>query len=135
MIDQGTPGRAAAEWEAGLWRRYGSRTGRFGAGASHGTLPIAAELARQLADEYHYPLEDAEDLIRVTQFLAVSYREGMFPKDEVARRLSQRGYPDFNRDGEPHRVFAEFPLPIYITTNYDDFLMEALRRKGKAHRR
>jgi len=124
------------DWEILLRRLHeGKCTPFFGAGASHGTLPRAPELARQLATEYSYPLEDAEDLIRVTQFLAVSYREGMFPKDEVAKRLSQLGYPDFSRDGEPHKVFAEFPLPVYITTNYDDFLMEALRRRGKAPRR
>jgi hypothetical protein len=124
------------DWDILIRRlQEGKCTPFFGAGAGYGTLPLGPELAKELAEAFEYPLKDAHDLTRVTQYMAVLAREGMFPKDEVARRLSQRGYPDFNQDGEPHRIFAEFPLPIYITTNYDDFLMEALRRKGKLPRR
>lgn len=125
-----------SDWDTILGRlKEGRCTPFFGAGAGYGTLPLGKDLAKELAAVCGYPLKDPHNLTRVTQFMAVQRRDGMFPKDEVVKRLSQRGYPDFDQDGEPHRIFAEFPLPIYITTNYDDFLMEALRRKGKEPRR
>lgn len=32
---------------------------------------------------------------------------------------------------DPHRVLASLPLPLYITTNYDDLLFDALAEAGK----
>ena len=32
---------------------------------------------------------------------------------------------------EPHTLLAEFPIRVFITTNYDDFLMKALAWAGK----
>jgi hypothetical protein len=31
---------------------------------------------------------------------------------------------------EPHMALAGLPLPLYITTNYDDFMYEALKKTG-----
>jgi hypothetical protein len=45
-----------------------------------------------------------------------------------------KGTPDFSDPNEPHRLVADFRLPLYITTNYDDFLIKALRHVG-AHDR
>ena len=33
----------------------------FGAGACYGTLPLANEIAEELASEYNYPLNDKND--------------------------------------------------------------------------
>ncbi len=51
---------------------------------------------------------------------------------EFAERL---GYPKFN-DGlkNPLLVLSNFPLPIYLTTSYHNFLEEALRKAGKLPR-
>jgi hypothetical protein len=38
------------------------------------------------------------------------------------------GEPDFNDPTEPHRVLANLNLPVYVTTNYDDFMVKALSR-------
>jgi hypothetical protein len=43
--------------------------------------------------------------------------------------------PDFSRSNEPHGMLAELPLPVYITTNYDNFMFEALEWKHKKPRR
>jgi len=43
--------------------------------------------------------------------------------------------PDFGLDefrNTPPAVLAVFNLPIYITTNYDHFVEEALKSRGKA---
>lgn len=100
----------------------------IGAGACHGVLPLGADIARQWAKDNDYPFEDSNNLIKVAQFLAVeSYP--MFPKDEIVEQFRRlNASPDFNDVNEPHRVLAELPLPIYLTTNYDDFMTRALRR-------
>ena len=36
---------------------------------------------------------------------------------------------------EPHRVLARLDLPLYLTTNCDNFMVEALRAEGKEPRR
>lgn len=42
------------------------------------------------------------------------------------------GYPRFGRDQtNPLLILAEFPLPIYLTTSYHNFIEVALRRAGK----
>lgn len=48
---------------------------------------------------------------------------------ETAARLNYPKYED--EFDNPLRVLAEFPLPIYITTSYYDFIEEALKAAGK----
>jgi hypothetical protein len=55
--------------------------------------------------------------------------------DVLFSEFSQRlGYPRFDQDLHPLLILAEFPLPIYLTTGYHDFLEVALRRVGKRPR-
>lgn len=55
------------------------------------------------------------------------------PIDELMRRC---GREQRRRDAtDPHRVLASLPLPIYITTNPDDLLFDALLEAGKAPQR
>jgi hypothetical protein len=100
----------------------------LGAGACYGVLPLGGDIARQWTKDYQYPLEDSYDLIKVSQFLAVD-NYPMFPKDLIAEmfeKLDKR--PDFNSTSEPHRVLAELPIKVYLTTNYDSFMAEALKK-------
>jgi SIR2-like protein len=100
----------------------------IGAGACHGTLPLGADIARDWALKNEYPFDDSNNLIKVAQFLAVEAYP-MFPKDEIVQLFKDlNASPKFNEDNEPHRVLAELPLPVYLTTNYDDFMMRALVR-------
>lgn len=50
---------------------------------------------------------------------------------EFSERL---GYPRFEKMDNPLLILAQFPLPIYLTTGYHDFLEVALRRAGKRPR-
>lgn len=109
------------------------RTGRctpiIGPGASAGILPPARQIARQWAQEFNYPFEDSSDLMRVAQFVSVS--EGpAIPKASLARQL-ERFHPNFSDPTEPYSILASLPLPLYITTNYDDFLLQALSMEAK----
>ena len=48
---------------------------------------------------------------------------------EFSERL---GYPRFEQaDMDPLLILAQFPLPIYLTTSYHNFMEVALRRAGK----
>jgi len=115
------------DWTALLRRiKNGTCTPFLGAGACYGVLPLGNEVAKSWAKQYGYPLQDSDDLARVAQFLAVGI-DAMFPKEEIAQRFKEAPSPQFTEDDEPHRVLASLPLPVYMTTNYDDFMERALQ--------
>jgi SIR2-like domain len=55
----------------------------------------------------------------------------MFPKHLLQERFRTIPAPDFSDPNEPHTVLAALPLCLYLTTNYDDFMLRALRAKNK----
>jgi len=119
------------DWDSLLRRiKDGNCTPFLGAGACAGFIPLGSEIAQGWAQEHGYPLSDPWDLARVAQFLAIK-RDPMFPKDEIVSCFRTVGLPDFDAPGEPHGVLADLPLPIYITTNYDDFMTQALRSRHR----
>ncbi len=120
------------DWRLLLRRiEQGKCTPFIGAGACYGTLPLGAEIAREWAAEHGYPMADSEDLVKVAQFLAVE-NDGIFPKELILERLKACGTPDFSNRTEPHALLADLPLPVYLTTNYDDFLVRALQDRRRA---
>jgi hypothetical protein len=117
------------DWDVLLRRiKQGRCTPFLGAGASYGVLPLGADIAKQWAENYEYPMEDRSNLIAVSQFLALKYSDSVFPKDLIVEMFEGAGEPDFNDPTEPHRVLANVSLPVYVTTNYDDFMVKALTR-------
>lgn len=120
------------DWQILLKRiESGQCTPFLGAGACHGVLPLGADIAKQWAHEYGYPAADDSDLVKVAQFLAVQF-DGAFPKEEIASVLKKDGrVPDFADPAEPHGVLARLPLPVYMTTNYDHFMFQALEHAKK----
>jgi hypothetical protein len=109
----------------------GDCTPFLGAGACYGTLPTAAEMSRVWADKYHYPFEDHHDLPRVMQYISVIERDPISVKEGVCEDFSRHPPPPFEGATEPHSFLANFPIRVFITTNYDDFLVRALTRIGK----
>jgi hypothetical protein len=124
------------DWKLLLRRiKVGKCTPFLGAGACFGALPLGGKIAREWAQEHHYPLEDSSNLIRVAQFLAVQY-DSMFPKEEILNQFFQNVTPpDFTEPDEPHGILADLPLPMYMTTNYDDFMVQALKSRNKDPKR
>ena len=57
----------------------------------------------------------------------------MSPKIELYEKLDKISPPDFSQKyaNIPHSVLADLSLPIYITTNYDKFMEEALITRGR----
>lgn len=124
------------DWNVLLRRiKDGRCTPFLGAGAAYGFLPLGSDIAQAWAKEYDYPLEDASNLISVAQFLALKYSDSVFPKDLIVEQFKNLKTPDPGDMNEPHRVLARLPLPVYITTNYDDLMTQALARRHRAPNR
>jgi hypothetical protein len=124
-----------AEWERLIDQlHHGDCTPFLGAGASHGALPSGSGLSKQWATEFRYPFPDDDDLARVMQYAAVTALDAVWIKQRLCRDLGAKSAPDFTSPTEPHALLAEFPLSVFLTTNYDDFLVGALRHAGKKPR-
>jgi SIR2-like domain len=123
------------DWEVLISRiKLGKCTPFLGAGACYGVLPLGGEIAKMWAEQYGYPLDDPSNLISVSQYLAVK-RDSMFPKFKIVEMFEGSPSPNFKDPLEPHSMLASLPLPIYITTNYDDFMTQALKRHYKEPKR
>jgi len=129
-----------ADWKLLLRRiQTGRCTPLLGAGACHGALPLGVDVAEELAQRYNYPFPD-RDLVRVAQYAAVQ-SDPNAPKEDVVDIMRAAGPPkysqppQFGANGEPHSVLAGLPLPVVITTNYDDFMVRAFKWKLKDARR
>jgi hypothetical protein len=124
------------DWDLLVRRIAGGKCTPFlGAGACYGVLPLGAEIANQWAKKYDYPMEDPSNLISVAQFLALKYSDSIFPKDLIVEMFKGFGAPDSADPLEPHKVLASFPVPVYVTTNYDDFMVQALTRRHREPKR
>ena len=71
-----------------------------------------------------------------SQFLAIEnpLHDEMFPKYLLREYLSKREAPDFSLPeykNTPYALFADLDLKIYITTNYDLLMEEALKSRNK----
>lgn len=116
-----------SDWEQLLWAIEEERCTPFlGAGACVPSLPTGLALAREWSAEHGYPLADGDDLARVAEYVAVE-QVPMAPKHAIRRRFLEAAAPSFDGD-EPHAVMARLPIPVYLTTNYVDYMAEALRR-------
>jgi hypothetical protein len=97
----------------------------IGAGTSYPYLPLGGKVANDWSDKYKYPLiKDSSDLAKVSQFMAID-RYPMFPKHIIVQEFKDKDHPDFSREDNPHGILADLNLPIYITTNYDNFMFDA----------
>ena len=120
------------DWKILLFRiKEGKCTPFLGAGVNYGILPLGGQIAREWAEEERFPLRSSDDLASVAQFIAVKYGDAMWPKNRVLDRLRRPpNEPDFAMPDERLeclRALAELPLPIYLTTNYDDLMVQALK--------
>ena len=103
----------------------------IGAGACYPYLPMGAELAHDWSNRYNYPLtRDFNDLAKVAQFMAID-RFPMFPKHILAQDFGKKQSPDFSAKDEPHGILADLNLPLYVTTNYDNFMVDALKTRHR----
>jgi hypothetical protein len=131
----------------------------LGSGLLEPYLGSAREFARGWARNYQFPLAPhaQENLPQVAQYLTTRFEaeafRSMFEQElikAVTGNLS-RGFGSQSDEAsaadllaeagarrrathpaDPHRVLADLPIPIYLTTNPDRLLVDALREAGKA---
>lgn len=99
-------------------------------------LPSGGELADYLATAYSYPPDEARDLVRVAQYIAVMSGSGPLYLD--LHQLFNANYPPTSL----HRLLAALPALLrekgcsnpnqfILTTNYDDVLERAFQDAGE----
>lgn len=99
-------------------------------------LPSGAELARYLAEAFDYPPSEPNDLLRVSQYVAVM--QGSGPLYTELHTLFDADYPPTPL----HRFLAQLPAALrekgypprhqlIVTTNYDDLMERAFREAGQ----
>jgi hypothetical protein len=140
--------------------RRGQCTPILGPSVASELLPTPEDLARALSSG-HYPFADTADLRRVSQFLGTMDNDDMRQRvlDQLTASLRRNlgssngaariGTPsDLQLDQwndlsqafetEIHQQLASLSLPLYVTTNFDNFLTRALEAKlggnGKVRR-
>jgi hypothetical protein len=114
--------------------KSGRCTPFLGAGACVPAIPPGSTIAGNWARKYNYPGDNPKNLIEVAQYLAVEF-DALFPKEKILQEVDSAVPPDFNADDEPHGLLADLPLPLYLTTNYDDFMVRALKSRNRDARR
>jgi len=103
----------------------------LGAEVIDGLMPSRSEIAKQWAEESNFPLEDPYDLAQVAQFVATTGLDANVPREKILDEFKKARAPNFNTIDEPHRILAELPLEIYITTDYHDFMVQALKSRDR----
>jgi ribosomal protein S17E len=103
----------------------------LGAGIAREHFGSGDELAKTISDKFGYPFQDTFNLAKVAQFAEIKTRDALFVRTFVAEYITEKRLPDFNNPLEPHQILAKLDLPIYITTNYDHLMFEALKNDGK----
>ena len=137
----------------------------LGPGVTDGLLPSRATVAEKLAQDFGYPLPDSDNLARVAQFISLSdpqmarqsytrilqrrlarYLDITPTKEQksqlknasfgkTAEALNWRELVLRVQEDEIHHLLAGLELPLYVTTNPDTFMVEALKYYGRDARR
>jgi hypothetical protein len=143
----------------------GQCTPFLGPRVNSGLLPDRETVARKMAEKYGYPLADPENLVRVAQFMDIYspgllhneyqriLQRGLFnyldikPDKEQKERFKEATFTETAKalgwaekilnlqENEIHHLLADLDLPLYVTTNFDNFMYEALKHKGVSPRR
>ncbi|MEV0595927.1 SIR2 family NAD-dependent protein deacylase [Nonomuraea cavernae] len=86
------------------------------------------------AERYTYPFADPDNLARVMQYAASVSQDTVELKHEVCTFLKEYVPRSTVPAIDPHEVLAEFPIETFLTTNYDDLMMRALRHARTSHK-
>jgi hypothetical protein len=109
----------------------------LGAGAGHEHIPLGAPMAEAWGKAAGYPLRDTANLPRVMQYIATTGYRGdaaSLKRDFITKEIAAVVPPNFSDPVQLHGLLAQFDLPLYVTTNYDDFMYLALQHHRKRPR-
>jgi CHAT domain/SIR2-like domain len=121
-------------------------------------LPTPQQVAQRWTAQYGYPFADHENMARVAQYMSTTLLADNYARNEwlenlkaeLAARVPEELRPKKELDtltdlvravgwqklvaddpNDVHRVLASLNLPLYVTTNCDSFMVEALAACGK----
>ena len=97
-------------------------------------IPTNEEIARRWAKEYGVDEEESVTLSYMAQVLAIRKEDDMYPKHMLSEAIKRINPPDFRLEeyqDSPYSILASLNLDVYITTNYDLFMENALQQFGK----
>lgn len=120
-----------SDWDVLLKQISRNRCTPFiGPEACSGLYQLKGDRAARWAKDEDYPLSDCRELARVAQFLAVRDYEAK-PIERLIEEFKSTDFktPNYSDPTELHTVLADLPLPVYITTNYDDFMFTAFSQR------
>ena len=117
----------STDWEVLLKRiKDGKCTPFLGAGVYSEGPSLRTAVAKKWSEQYNYPFTDGTDLARVARYLTVEYGDAEYASSKYVEELTNVPAPNFDDPKDPYTTLAKLPLPVYITTNYDDFMERAL---------
>jgi SIR2-like protein len=120
------------DWEVLLRRiKDGRCTPFLGAGVYSEGPSLRTAVAKKWATEYNYPFTDGTDLARVARFLTVEYGDAEIASSKYTEELANVPPPNFDDPKDPYTILAKLPLPIYVTTNYDDLMEKSLMNQHR----
>jgi hypothetical protein len=138
--------------------RDGKCTPILGPGLVERLFGSPPNIAHRWAERYHVPMapRDLDDLTQVAQYLAIDQDRNYLVTErdeylriEVLRRFGDELPPSARRcsldellaqtrpllakqeSPDPHRMLADLRLPLYLTSNTDDLLEQALTEAGR----
>ena len=118
-------------WTHLLHNIYDGRCVAFvGSGINVNALSFGTFIAKT-AERYDMPSKYADNPFRVASFLDRGGHIYGGATDLVYRWTKELTTPNLIDPDVPHSILAELPLSIYITTNYDDFLEQALKSRNR----
>jgi len=125
-----------AHWKLLIQRiRLGRCTPFIGGEACLGMTQFRAKIVQKWIQEHkdypftktdEMPLGNTDDLPRAAQFVGIRLGDQDYPKEQVATAMKNAPPPDLEDPYNLYRVLAELPFPIYITTNYHNFMEQTL---------
>ena len=125
----------------------GILTIKFGDGKP--LVSLSRNIVEKWKEQYSYPLEDLYNLAKVhvledpnklaklAQFLEIEriYDEKlMYPKNmlkDILKGIEESSFSSQIKDKSPFDTLADLDLPIYMTTNYDNFMELSLSKYQK----
>ncbi|MEZ5354335.1 MAG: CHAT domain-containing protein [Bryobacteraceae bacterium] len=127
----------------------------LGPGVLDSLVGTTRELAKEMAGN-RFPFSPifSEELPTVAQYLAVRYKRPLTAKEDLARQIARKLVGESGLDPEnpenlsriiamagkaeraanplePHRVLASRPFAVYLTTNSDTLMEDALEEAGR----
>jgi hypothetical protein len=102
----------------------------LGTGMRSRVVTLRSKIAEEWTQEEGYPLDDSSNLARVARFLSLKY-DPEYTRRKLVEQMATITPPEYTDPDNPYKILADLPLPVYITTGYDDFMFQALKHAEK----